>query len=58
MHARRSFVFSSGAKAERDRGHVRSRIEILIPRGKIQLVVRSDLGQVFFVPTWIGIHDA
>jgi hypothetical protein len=48
IHAQQSFVFSSGARAERGRGHVRSRIEILISRGKVQLVARSDLGQVFF----------
>jgi len=43
-----SFVFNSSAKPERGRGHVVHRIEILICRGRIQLVVWSDLGQVFF----------
>jgi len=43
-----SFVFNSGAKPERDRGHGVHQIEILISRGRIQLVVWSDLGQVFF----------
>jgi len=43
-----SFVFKSGAKPERDRGHVVRRFEILISGGRIQLAVRSDFGQVFF----------
>jgi hypothetical protein len=43
-----SFVFNPGAKPERDRGHVVHRIEIRISRRRIQLVVWSDLGQVFF----------
>jgi len=43
-----SFVFNSDAKPERDRGHVVRRFEILISGRRIQLVVSSDLGQVFF----------
>ena len=43
-----SFVFNSDAKPERDRGHVVRRFEILISGRRIQLVVSSDLGQVYF----------